>query len=64
MLVCHHDTQNRHDPFPVATCKGKAVVGYVPRRISAICYVFLRKPGASITYSVAGSRGCIGTCRW
>ena len=52
VLVCR-DTQNRHDPFAVATCKGMTVVGHVPRWISAICYVFLEKPGASITCSVA-----------
>ena len=60
VLVCHRDTQNRQDSrsaFAVATCKGTTVVGHV-RRISAICYIFLGKPGASITCSVAGSRGC------
>ena len=56
VLVCRRDTRNRHDPFAVATCKGTTVVGHVPRRISAICYVFLGKPGASITCTVAGSR--------
>ena len=29
----------------------------MPRQISAICYVFLGKPRASITCSVAGSCG-------
>ena len=53
VLVCRRDTRNRHDPFAVATCKGTTVVGHVPRRISAICYVFLGKPGASITCTVA-----------
>ena len=32
------------------------VVGHVPRRISAICYVFFGKPGANITCTVTGSR--------
>ena len=59
MLVCRRDAQNRHDPFAVATCKGTTVVGRVPRWISAICYVFLGKPWASIKCFVAGSRGCI-----
>ena len=62
VLVCRRDTQNLHnrfqDPFAIATCKGTTVVGQVPRWISVIYYVFLGKPGASITYSVAGSRGC------
>ena len=58
VLVCHCDTRNCHDPFAIATCKGMAVVEHVPRRISSICYVFLGKPGASITCSVADSHGC------
>ena len=29
VLVCRCDTQNRHDPFAVATCKGTTVVGHV-----------------------------------
>ena len=59
VLVCHRDTRNRHDPFVVATCKGTTVVEHVlPRRISSICYVFLGKPGANITCSIAGSSGC------
>ena len=57
VLVCQRDTQNHHGPFAIATCKGTIVVGHIPRQISAICYVFLGKPGASITCSVAGSHG-------
>ena len=55
VLVCRCDTRNRHDPLPllhVKRCKGTIVVGQVPRRISAICYAFLGKPGTSITCSV------------
>ena len=58
VLVYHRDTRNRHDPFAVATCKGTTVLEYVPRRIPLICYVFLGKPGANITCSVAGLSGC------
>ena len=65
VLVCHCDTRSHHDSFAlafaVATCKDMTVVGYVPieyRWISAICYAVLGKPGASITCSVASSRGC------
>ena len=59
VLICRCDTRNHHDPFAVATCKSMTVVGRVPRWISAICHVFLGKPGASITCSVAGSCGCM-----
>ena len=31
-------------PWPIRNCYSN--VGHVPRKISAICYVFLRKPGA------------------
>ena len=52
--------QNRlrlnHDPFAVAVCKGTTVVGHVPRKISAACYVFLGKTGATITGTVTGPR--------
>ena len=30
VLVCRHDTQNRHDPFAIVTYKGMTVVGHVP----------------------------------
>ena len=38
-----------HGPFAT----GITVVGHVPRRISAICYGFLGKPGTSIYKIVA-----------
>ena len=50
--------ETSHDPFAVATCKGKTIVGHIPRWISEICYAFLGKPGASITCSDAGLCGC------
>ena len=37
--------RNHHDPFAVATYRSSNVVGHVPRKISTICYVFLRKSG-------------------
>ena len=53
---CCQDRHNHHDPFAVATCRGSNVVGHMPRKISAICYVFLKKPGTVISCTVTGSR--------
>ena len=41
VLVCHRDTQNHHDPFAVATCKGTTVVGHIPRRIYMVYLQFV-----------------------
>ena len=51
VLVCHCNTQNCHDPFAIAACKGTTVVRQIPRWISAIFYVYLGKPGARITWN-------------
>ena len=56
MLYCRRDVRNHHDPFAAAVCKGTTVVGHMPRKISAACYVFLGKAGATITGKVTGSR--------
>ena len=56
VLYCRRDVRNHHDTFAVAVCKGTTVVGHVPRKISAVCYVFLGKTGATITGTVTGSR--------
>jgi len=56
VLYCRRDVRNHHDPFAVAVCKGTTVVGHVPRKISATCYVFLGKTGATITGTVTGPR--------
>ena len=55
-LFCRRDRCNHHDPFAVATCRDSNVVGHVHREISAICYVFLGKPGMVISCTVTGSR--------
>lgn len=55
VLGCRRETSNGHDPFAVAVVKDSTVVGHVPRRISAICSLFLRRHG-TITCRVNGSR--------
>ena len=52
--VCHFYKDVLSDKcctFAVAMCKGKTVVRHMPRKISAICYAFLGKTGATITGS-------------
>ena len=49
-----YNVRNHHDPFAVMVCKETTVVGHVPRKISAVCYVFLGKTGATITGTVTG----------
>ena len=54
-LPCQREIANVADPFAVAVIKSGAIVGHVPRRISSICSVFLRRNG-SIMCRVTGSR--------
>ena len=48
------DVHNHHDLFAVAVCKEITVVGHMPWKISAVCYVFLRR--LTITGIVMGLR--------
>ena len=54
-LACKRERGNSEDPFAVAVTKGKRIVGHVPRKISAVCAMFLRR-GGSIICRVIGSR--------
>lgn len=55
ILQCRRETNNRRDPFAVAVMKNGTVVGHLPRKISALCSLFLRRRG-EITCTVTGSR--------
>ena len=48
-LNCTRDIGNSHDPMAVAILKeidgATVTVGHVPRRISALCSVFIRRGG-------------------
>ena len=52
---CKREVVNAFDPFAVAVMRGDTVIGHVPRKISSICSLFLRKEG-SITCQVAGCK--------
>ena len=52
---CKREDGNRVDPFAVAVMRGDAVIGHVPRKISSVCSLYLRRDG-SIVCRVTGSR--------
>lgn len=54
ILVCRRETDNLHDRFALAVCRGGDIVGHVPKKISSICSVFLRS--GTINCEVTGSR--------
>ena len=53
--MCSRETSNLHDPFAVKVLKTDEIVGHLPKRISSVCSIFLRK-GGSITCTVNGER--------
>ena len=55
-LDCRREADNSSDPYVVAVIRMSAIVGYVPRRISAACSLFLQKDGSSIRSIITGSR--------
>ena len=55
LLNCERQLGNPHDPSAVAVKKGSTVVGHVPRVISTICSIFIRR-GGTIVCRVNGSR--------
>ena len=54
-LGCQRERTNSEDPFAVAVMKGETIVGHVPRKISAVCTIFIQR-GGSILSRVTGSR--------
>ena len=54
-LHCEHEAANHHDPYAVALKKSADIVGHVPRSISCICTLFLRR-GGNIKSTVTGYR--------
>lgn len=54
-LTCQREPTNAHDRYAVAVIKDDAIIGHLPKKISRMCYIFLRR-GGSITCTVTGSR--------
>ena len=44
-LNCVQERTNTEDPYAVAVIRRSAVVGHVPRKMSAACALFLRRRG-------------------
>ena len=55
VLPCTREVNNLHYPFSVAVKKDSIIVGHVPRKVSAICSLFLKR-GGSIMCRVTGSK--------
>ena len=55
LLNCERETGNTFDPFAVCMKKHDDIVGHMPRKISAICSLFLRH-GGRIQCEVTGTR--------
>ena len=58
-LPCSRELSNGHDPFAVQVSQlhgdDETIVGHLPRKVSSICSIFLRK-GGKICATVCGSR--------
>ena len=54
-VQCAQECRNGKDPFAVAVLNGSDIVGYIPRKISRLCWLFIRK-GGRITCTVTGGR--------
>ena len=52
-LPCNHEVGNVHDPYVVSVKKGGVIVGHVPKKLSCLCSLFLRR-GGSICCEVTG----------
>ncbi len=54
-LLCQREPGNLEDPFAVVVINNEEIVGYVPRKISALYSMFLNK-GEVIEGTVTGPR--------
>ena len=54
-LSCQRDEDNEHDPYAVAVLKSATVVGHLPRKVSTLCSLFIRR-GGTIHCQITGRR--------
>ena len=54
-LTCQRECGNTEDPYAVAVLKDDVVVGHIPRKISTMCSMFLRRRG-TIMCTVTGHK--------
>ena len=55
MLVCVREPRNAHDRYAVAVEKDGTVIGHLPKKVSRVCALFLKR-GGSIHCTVTGKR--------
>ena len=55
-LTCGRERFNAADPFAVAVVKGEITVGHVPRNISVMCSLFLRRRGTILCHVIGARR--------
>ena len=55
VLQCEREPRNAADRYAVAVTKGGVVFGHLPRKISRLCSLFLRR-GGTIHCSVTGAK--------
>ena len=54
-LLCEREMDNERDRYAVAVIKDGVIIGHLPRKISCICLLFLRR-GGSIVCRISGTR--------
>ena len=54
-LPCQREASNAHDLYAVSVTERNTIVGHLPRSISAVCSLFLRRNG-TISCEVTGTR--------
>ena len=59
-LPCQREDGNQVDAFAVAIVKDGTVVGYVPKKISSVCSLYLHRGGSTVC-RVTGLRYGRGT---
>ena len=57
-LPCEREAGNRVDAFAVAVMKDGTVVGHVPKKISSVCSLYLRRGGSIICHVTCTKRTC------
>ena len=45
MLRCKSDIHNSHDQYAISVMKDEITVGHLPRKLSRMCSLFLRRGG-------------------
>ena len=54
-LACEREPRNEHDRYAVAVKKDGQIIGHLPRIVSRVCSLFMRR-GGSIHCTVSGTR--------